>query len=92
MVDLAKGDADKLTEPGSFIWTVNASELISRIAFYNDEYSATVNKVSTIDTVTPENSEINDTNLYLDTVAKYDAFRLALHSGTIGITVSEKTA
>lgn len=89
-VTLAKGDATK--QDGSFVWTIEASELIPYITFYNTEYSSTVNEVSIIDTENPGNSVYKDTNLYLDTVAKYDAFKLALHSGTMGITVAEKTA
>lgn len=89
-VTLAKGDATK--QDGSFIWTIEASDLVPYIAFYNTEYSDSVNKVSTIDTENPGNSVYNDSNLYLNTVAKYDAFKLALHSGTMGITVAEKTA
>jgi hypothetical protein len=89
-VTLAKGAATK--QGDSFVWTINASDLVPHIAFYNTEYSATVNKVSEIDTENPGNSVYNDSNLYLNTVARYDAFKLALHSGTIGITVAEKTA
>ncbi len=84
-VTLSKDNADKTSTPGSFIWTIEASDLISKITFYNTEYSDTVNRPTTGET--PVNS-----NLKLDTVAKYDAFKLALHSGTIGIKIAEKTA
>ena len=76
-VTLAKGSADKLAVPGSFVWTVSANELISKITFYSNEVDTSKNVVGT------------NSNLYLDTVAKYDAFKLALHSGTIGIVVAE---
>ena len=82
-VTLSKNSADKTTTPGSFIWTINASELIPYITFYNTEYSSTVNKPTI-------NENAIDSNLLLDTVARYDAFKLALHSGTIGIRIAEK--
>ena len=76
-VTLAKESADKEAVPGSFVWTISAEELISKITFYSNEVDASKNLVGT------------KSNLYLDTVAKYDAFKLALHSGTIGIVVAE---
>ena len=77
--------ADKVTTPGSFIWTISASEIADKITFYSNEASDVVNR-PTVD------ATVIDSNLKLETVAKYEAFKLALHSGTIGINVAEKTA
>lgn len=82
-VELLKTAANKDAQ-GVFTWTIAASELLNKITFYSNEYSSTVNQPST--------DSIVNSNLKLETVAKYDSFKLALHSGTIGITVAEKTA
>ena len=80
VVTLTKESADDVAVPGSFVWTVSAEELISRITFYSNVVDTNINNI---------NSAGANSNLYLDTVAKYDAFKLALHSGTIGIVVAE---
>ena len=90
VVTLAKEDAQK-QENGSFVWTISASDLTDKILF-NVPTDITNDNVASYDDKNPiSTTEVKDTLLKLETVAKYDAFKLALHSGTIGIKIEEKS-
>lgn len=89
VVTLAKGPEKKQAD-GSFVWTINASELTDKILF-NVPTTVTNENLDSYDDKNPISiNEVRDTQLKLETVAKYDAFKLALHSGVIGIRIAEK--